>query len=181
MFATTAARVTIGALFAGHGSQKLLGWFDGPGLEGAKQMTKSLDLAPVTPNAYAVGLSEGLGGALFAVGLATPLAASSLIGTMITAIRKVHLPNGPWVTKGGYEYNLVLIGAVAALTEAGPGPISLDHLLGVETSGWKWALAALALGAVTSTAVIENGKRLAERESAGPSAEDPADGSAPAA
>jgi putative oxidoreductase len=171
MIATTAARVTIGALFAGHGVQKLFGWFGGPGIEGTKQMTQSLQLGPVTPNAYAVGLSEGLGGAMFAAGLATPLAASSLIGTMITAIRKVHLPNGPWVTSGGYEYNLVLIGAVAALTEIGPGRISLDHLLGTERSGWKWALGALALGAASSTAVIEAGKRQA---AAAPAATEPA-------
>ncbi len=161
MIGTTAARLTIGALFAGHGAQKLLGWFEGPGMEGTKQMTASLDLAPVTPNAYAVALSEGLGGALFAAGLATPLAGSALIGTMITAVRKVHLPNGPWVTKGGYEYNLVLIAAITALTEVGPGKASLDHLFGTEKSGWKWALGSLALGAAASTAVIEVGRRNA--------------------
>ena len=161
MIARTAARFTIGALFAGHGAQKLFGWFGGPGLEGTKQMTQSLGLAPVTPNAYAAGLSEGLGGAMFAAGLATPLAASSLIGTMITAIRKVHFPNGVWVTQGGYEYNLVLIAAVTALTEIGPGTVSLDRILGTERSGPKWALAALALGAAASTAVIEVGKRQA--------------------
>jgi putative oxidoreductase len=40
---------------------------------------------------------------------------------MITAIRRVHAGNGPWATGGGHEYNLALIGALAALTEAGPG------------------------------------------------------------
>ena len=46
-----------------------------------------------------------------ALGLATPLASAALIGTMLTAIQRVHLKNGPWVTKGGYEYNVVLIAA----------------------------------------------------------------------
>ena len=40
---------------------------------------------------------------------------------MVTAIRKVHAPKGPWVTEGGYEYNLALIAAMAAITETGPG------------------------------------------------------------
>lgn len=29
-----AARVVIGGLFVGHGTQRLFGWFGGPGLEG---------------------------------------------------------------------------------------------------------------------------------------------------
>jgi putative oxidoreductase len=32
--AALAIRSVIGALFVGHGTQKLLGWFDGPGLDG---------------------------------------------------------------------------------------------------------------------------------------------------
>ena len=122
MIGNLAARVAIGALFVGHGTQKLFGWFDGPGFEGTQQMTKNLNLHPAKPNALAVGVSEAGGGALLALGLATPLAASTLIGTMITAIRKVHLTNGPWVTKGGYEYNLVLIAALRGHRRARPRP-----------------------------------------------------------
>ena len=171
MIGNLAARVAIGALFVGHGTQKLFGWFDGPGLEGTQQMTKSLNLHPVKPNALAAGVSEAGGGALLALGLATPLAAASLIGTMITAIRKVHLANGPWVTKGGYEYNLVLIAAIAAIAEHGPGPVSLDRLFGIEKTGVKWSLAALALGAAASTAVIANGAKQAPVEDETPLAE----------
>ena len=55
-----------------------------------------------------------------------PVAAGLITGTMITAIRKVHAPKGPWVTQGGYEYNAVLIAAMVALTETGPGRPSVD-------------------------------------------------------
>ena len=65
---------------------------------------------------------------------------------MLTAVNRVHLKNGPWVTNGGYEYNVVLIAAVLALVEVGPGELSFDHLLGNERSGPGWTLAALALG-----------------------------------
>ncbi len=39
-----AARVVIGGLFIGHGTQKLKGWFDGPGLEGTEAMMASLNM-----------------------------------------------------------------------------------------------------------------------------------------
>ena len=40
-------------------------------------------------------------------GLATPVAASAITATMLTAINRVHLKNGPWVSNGGFEYNAV--------------------------------------------------------------------------
>jgi putative oxidoreductase len=76
------------------------------------------------------------------------LAASSLVATMLTAINRVHLKNGPWAASGGYEYNVVLIAALLALVEVGPGTPSLDHALGIERSGPEWAAAALAAGTV---------------------------------
>jgi len=156
-----AARVVIGGLFIGHGTQKLKGWFDGPGLEGTETMMASLNMHPPRRNALAAGVTETAGGTLLVLGLATPLASASLIGTMITAIRKVHLPNGPWAAKGGWEYNAVLIAALVALAETGPGAVSLDRVRGQERSGIMWGLGALALGAAASTAAIEAGSRSA--------------------
>ncbi len=159
--ARLAARAIIGGLFVGHGTQKLQGWFGGPGLQGTEGMMQALDMHPPRRNAIAAGVTETAGGALLATGLATPLATAGLIGTMITAIRKVHLPNGPWAANGGYEYNLVMIAALLALAEDGPGTLSLDAARGSERSGLLWALGALALGAAASTAAIELGSRSA--------------------
>jgi putative oxidoreductase len=150
-----AARVVIGGLFVGHGTQKLFGWFDGPGIDGMSAGMTKMAMNPPRANAYAAGITETAGGALLALGLATPLATASLTGVMVTAIRKVHLRNGVWASKGGYEYNAVLIAAMAALTEVGPGELSLDHALGIEKHGPGWALGAVAVGALTSTLVIE--------------------------
>ncbi|GAB3676175.1 DoxX family protein [Angustibacter aerolatus] len=153
------ARGVVGGLFVGHGLQKLTGAFGGPGIEGFSGAMESMQMRPARRNAYAAGVTETAGGAALVLGLFTPLAAASLIGTMITAIRKVHLSNGPWNTDGGWEYNGTLIAAVASLAETGPGAVSLDRALGIEKTGPKWALGALALGAVASTAAIELGKR----------------------
>jgi putative oxidoreductase len=158
-FARFAARTVIGGLFIGHGTQKLFGWFGGPGLEAASAGYDAMGLRPGRRNAIAAGTSEAVGGAALALGLAMPLAAAALIGTMVTAIRTVHLKNGPWNSNGGYEYNLVLILAVAALVEAGPGCLSIDHARGSKQQGPLWALAALAAGAAGSAAVLELAKR----------------------
>jgi putative oxidoreductase len=159
--ARLAARGIIGGLFVGHGMQKLAGWFGGPGIEGTEQMMHALEMEPARRNAIAAGAVETAGGAMIVAGVATPLAAAGLVGTMITAIRKVHLSNGPWVAEGGYEYNLVLIAALLALTEAGPGKPSVDAATDGERTGFGWSLAALGLGAAASAAAIELGRRAA--------------------
>jgi len=139
-------RLTVGSLFFGHGTQKLFGWFGGHGLDATANMFESLGMRPGQRNAVAAGAAEAGGGAGIALGLAMPLSASVLTATMLTAVNRVHFKNGPWLTNGGYEYNIVLIAAVLALVEVGPGELSLDHLLGNERSGPGWALAAAALG-----------------------------------
>jgi putative oxidoreductase len=133
-------RTIVGVLFAGHGLQKLFGWFGGGGIDGTAQMFEQIGLRPGRRHAIAAGTAEAGGGALLATGLANPLAAAVLTATMLTAIRRVHFKNGPWVTNGGYEYNLVLIAAVLALA-----PPRGEDRVGGE---WAWSLGALAAGAI---------------------------------
>jgi putative oxidoreductase len=140
--------LVVGGFFVGHGTQKLFGWFDGPGLQTTAQGFEHMGMRPGKVNAVAAGAAETGGGALIALGAATPIAASVLTATMLTAINRVHLAKGPWVTKGGYEYNAVLIAAVLALAETGPGSLSVDRLLGQEREGARWAALALALGII---------------------------------
>ena len=157
-----AARSLIGGLFVGHGTQKLKGWFGGPGLAGTDGMMESLGMSPPRRNALAAGITETAGGAMLVAGLATPIASAGLIGVMTTAIRKVHLANGPWAANGGWEYNAVLIAALLVLTEDGPGDISVDAALGREQTGLRWALGSLAAGIASSVLAVEMGRRSSE-------------------
>jgi putative oxidoreductase len=155
-------RGVVGPLFVGHGTQKLFGWFGGHGIEGTSGFFEQLGLRPGRRHATAAGWSEAAGGALLTLGALTPLAQAMITGTMLTAIRKVHAQNGPWVTANGYEYNLTLIALTAALTETGPGRPSVDSaLFGDGLKGKGWALAALAAGVAGSYLVTE---RLVEPE-----------------
>lgn len=88
-------RLTVGGFLFGHGTQKLFGWFGGKGLDATAQGFEQLGLRPGRRNAIAAGAAEAGGGALLATGLATPVAASVLTATMLTAIRTVHAKTAP--------------------------------------------------------------------------------------
>jgi putative oxidoreductase len=156
---TLALRLVVGGFFVGHGLQKLTGAFGGPGLDGVEQMMGSLGIHPAATNARAVAYTETIGGAAIAVGAATPVAAAGLTTSMVTAIRKVHLSNGPWNSNGGYELNAVLIAALAAIVAEGPGVVSFDAIF--RKSKWGPLVAALAIGAgaAASFGVTEFAKR----------------------
>jgi putative oxidoreductase len=161
------ARLLLGGLFIGHGTQKLFGWFGGYGPDGTGGYMESLGLRPGRQHAMSAGTAEAASGALLALGLATPAAAAGITGVMATAIRTVHQPNGPWVTDNGWEHPATIVAAVLAIAEAGPGPISLDAALGIERKGIGWSLAALAAGVGGSALVLRDWERPA------PAAEEP--------
>ncbi len=146
-------RIVVGGYFFGHGTQKLFGWFGGHGLDGTGQFFESLGLRPGKRHALLSGLSEASGGSLLVLGAATPLAAAGIIGTMLTAIYRVHLKNGPWVSDGGYEYPLVLIAIALALAESGPGSPSVDTARNSGMHGNGWAVVALLLGVAGAAGV----------------------------
>src|SRR3954447_26886012 len=122
-------RAGVGATLVAHGTQKLFGWFDGPGIEGTAAGFHHGGFRPARQHAMAAGASEAAGGALLALGLATPAAGAAVVGTMAVAA-DLHRPNGFFTMKGGYEYPLVLGATGAGLALAGPGRLSLDRLLG---------------------------------------------------
>ena len=169
-----AARLLIGGLFVGHGTQKLFGWFGGHGRAGTGQFFESLGLAPGDRNAVAAGASETAGGALIAAGLFTPIGSALVSGPMITAIQTVHKPNGPWVTNSGWEYNAVLLAAVFLLADVGPGDWSLDAAAGRDMSCPGWAIFQLAAAAAGSAAVIKAGQGATQAAPGQAPAGDPA-------
>ena len=122
-------RLVVGALFAGHGAQKLFGWFGGHGLAGTGAFFDSIGIRPGRTMALVAGLSEFVGGVLLVFGLWLPVAALLIGGAMVVAIAKVHGKNGVWSQNGGFEYNLVLLVIVAALAALGPGSLSLAAVI----------------------------------------------------
>jgi putative oxidoreductase len=166
-------QVTIGLLLAGHGVQKLFGWFGGHGLAGTTAWLDGMGLRPARFWALVAGLAEFGGGMLTALGLFHPVGPLAIIAAMLAAIALVHWQNGLWISKGGGEYNLVLIAVAAVLGLAGPGPYALDRVVGIalpQPQSFWIGLVAVLIG----LAVALLGRRPA---AAGQSAQ-PAGGSA---
>jgi putative oxidoreductase len=71
-------RAVVGLSMAGHGAQKLFGWFGGMGLQETGTHFEGFGFRPGLPFAAAAGLSEFAGGILLAAGLFTPLGAAAI-------------------------------------------------------------------------------------------------------
>lgn len=156
-------RVVAGVLFAGHGAQKLFGWFGGGGLAQTAESFESLGLRPGRVHARAAGFNEFAGGLLLAAGLLTPLAAALIIATMTAAVITVHAKNGPWASNQGWELNALYATIGFAVAGIGAGQASLDNALGLDLAGIGWALAALAAGLLGGFSAVALGRGATRR------------------
>ncbi|MBD8511566.1 DoxX family protein [Photobacterium sp. 2_MG-2023] len=127
--APLALRVPAGIIFMAHGAQKLFGAFGGYGLEGTGQWMASIGLEPGMLMAFLAGSGEFFGGLFILIGLLTRPAALVLAITMVVAIVSVHLPNGLFMSNGGYEFGLSLLAIAVSLVFSGAGKLSADSLL----------------------------------------------------
>ena len=124
-------RFFTGLMLMPHGSQKLFEWFGG-NREGAAGFFESIGLAPGSFWVIVVGIIEFFGGACLALGFLTRIAAAGIVILMAVAVFAVHMGNGFFWTKGGYEYPL-LWGLVAlGFFLHGGGRASIDRAIGRE-------------------------------------------------
>ncbi|GAC1445731.1 MAG: DoxX family protein [Chloroflexota bacterium] len=146
-------RLVLGTLMAGHGAQKLFGWFKGPGLKGTQGFVESLGMAPGTAWGTMAAAGEFSGGVLTATGFLSPLGPLNIASSMIVATRRVHWKTPVWVSEGGAELAVTNLAAALALSFAGPGRFSLDSMFGIKLPRTVVALIYLALGGVTYAAL----------------------------
>jgi putative oxidoreductase len=147
-------RVTIGVLLVGHGAQHALGWFGGYGADGTGGWLEGFGFAHGRRMALLLGWSEMAAGALFGAGLLVPLAGAAIVGVALGATLTDHAGKGLWIWKGGSEYVLTLGSVAVAVAFAGPGAVSVDHLLGWTMAGTGWGIGAAAVGLASGSAVL---------------------------
>ncbi|HEX9133452.1 MAG TPA: DoxX family protein [Ktedonobacteraceae bacterium] len=124
-------RLVAGLTLAGHGTQKLFGWFNGPGLARLKQGFEKQGFKPAWLWVGLAVLGEVGGGVSVALGFLTPLGAAGMFGAMFMATFKSHWKNGFWNRNQGIEFPLLLLAASVAIGLTGPGSYSLDALFGI--------------------------------------------------
>jgi putative oxidoreductase len=126
--AYTAMRVIIGYILLMHGWLKV-GTYGVAGVSGL--MAKS-GLEPATAFAVAAMFLETVGAICILLGLFTRFFAAALAIELLIALLAVHLKNGFDVSKGGFEYILLLGIVMFAIAIRGGGPYSVDHMIGKE-------------------------------------------------
>lgn len=126
------ARSAIGLGFAAHGAQKLFGWFGGYGLKNTGEFMVKLGWQQGRFFGTAASVTETTAGVLIALGFLWPLGPALMILMMLTAALTVHVKNGFFNAKNGYELNVVYGMSALILTFTGPGEYSLDRFLGLD-------------------------------------------------
>ena len=159
-------RLVTGALLIGHGSQKLVGWFNGPGIAGTGRWLGSLGLRPPRMWAVMAGLAEFGGGLLLALGLFNPIGPIGVVAAMAMATFKAHWGKPIWVTSGGAELPLTNIAVAVAVALAGPGAYSVDAAAGITVPSIVTAIVAIvaALSIVIGVAMRPSSEAGARRE-----------------
>jgi len=76
-----------------------------------------------------IALAELIGGILLVVGVLTRVTGSIFAVILLGAIFYIRWENGFLVVNGGWEWDLVMLAVVLAIIAAGPGRISISHLV----------------------------------------------------
>lgn len=160
-------RLTVGAFLAGHGSQKLFGWFGGPGLKGTHGFMEQLGMKPGQVWGTTAAIGEFSGGVLTALGFLNPLGPMNIGAAMTVATRRAHWGKPIWNMQGGAELPLTNLAAAMTLACTGPGRFSLDRMFGIRMPRWLAVLSYMGVIATTYAALQrpEAAQPLLERAS----------------
>ena len=128
-------RLFIGFAFTMHGSQKLLGAFGGGGIAWVTGMLTKIGLEPANILAWVLSITEFVGGVCVFFGFLTRFWAAGLVIDMSVAILKVHMPNGFFAAKNGFELPMSFGVMALVILLTGPGSLSVDRATGIEKGG----------------------------------------------
>jgi len=112
-------RASIGAIFIVHSLKKFdpswQEWLIGIGMPPELQLP--------------IALVEFIGGVLLVVGVLTRVTSSIFSVILLGAIFHIRWENGFFVSQGGWEWDLVMLAVVLSIIAAGPGKISISHMI----------------------------------------------------
>ncbi|UGT92499.1 DoxX family protein [Mycobacterium ostraviense] len=138
-------RLVLGLTLAAHGLNK---FFGGGRIPGTARWFESIGMKPGRFHATVAASTETAAGLGLAAGLLTPIPAAGFVSLMLVAAWTVHRPNGFFIVKEGWEYNLVLAVSAVVVATLGAGKFSLDRVIFGKNwfDGWAGLLISLGLG-----------------------------------
>lgn len=151
-------RIAVGALFIGHGLQKVFGWWGGPGLGGFRDSLTEWGFQYADILTYVAAGGQIAAGVLLVLGLFTPIAAAGALAYLVTAfLAEVSIAHdearlSAFLTDG-HEYLVILVCVVAAMILIGPGRYGLDAGRGWARRPFIGSFAALILGVGAGVAI----------------------------
>jgi putative oxidoreductase len=141
------ARLLLGSYMGIHASQKLLGKFHGPGLDGIGQVFEKNGLAPGREMAMAAAATEIAGGVLTITGIADPAGPLAVMGAMSVAAAH-NREGGLMAVRGGVELPVAYATLALALAATGPGKYKLGPALPGRLAALGAVAGVLAAGAL---------------------------------
>lgn len=146
-------RVGLGVILVAHGLQNVFGLFNGPGINGYRDLLKTAGYQHPQVLAYVGSLTELIAGILLVIGLLTPLAAAGALGVSINVWLTADLASPGFhffVADKGQEYEMLLVLLAAVVALVGPGRYSMDGRRGWATrplvSSWLALVVGIAAG-----------------------------------
>jgi putative oxidoreductase len=119
-------RAVLGVILAYHGYLKL---FVPGGFKGTVEFFVAVGIPLAKYSALAASVAEFAGGIFLILGILTRWTAIVLIFEMLIALFAVHLKNGLLVSKGGYEFVLLILAGLVVLLVNGPGILSAGKMM----------------------------------------------------
>ena len=135
-FADALLRVAVGLALVPHGLRNTFGFFPNTGVRALNlsALAQQLDETGYRPGklwAPTISLTQLIGGPLLALGLFTrPVAAVVLVFLLVTNVERWRVGRYFW-NQLGMEYTLMWTIATFYIFIRGPGPYSLDRILGL--------------------------------------------------
>ena len=112
-------RASIGAIFIVHSLKK----FD----PSWQEWLISIGIPPEMQ--LPIALAEFIGGIFLVAGVLTRITGVVFSVILLGAIFHIRWENGFFVSKGGWEWDLVMLAAMLAVIVTGPGRVSIAHLV----------------------------------------------------
>lgn len=123
-------RLLLGSVLLAHSGQKMMGWFQGPGLDASSKIFEALGHRPGRVMVTVAATCELVAALSLLLGLATPVGVAMASGTLLVAgVSQTVRAGKAWNALGGGEYPLVLAVLALALGFTGPGAWAIDRAL----------------------------------------------------